>query len=382
MSQQPVLGIVGAGQLARMTHQAAISLAVELRFLADRAHDPAASVAPGTRIGSAMSPDDLRAFAEECDVVSFDHEVVDLETLDRMEAMGVTLRPSSRTLQVVADKLEMRQALGSAGLPVPPIEVVRSADALQKAADRFGSMAVKRTRGGYDGRGVFLVDDATQAEAAAGPYLRDGETLIAEPLLDLRRELAVLVARRPGGQTVVYDPVETLQVDGQCRQITMPAPVPGEIARLARELASAAAETVDAVGILAVELFEVDGGLLVNELAARPHNSGHHTIEAAVTSQFENHLRAVLDLPLGSPDATCGAAVTVNVIGRDSETDPRRRLERGLAADPGAHIHLYGKTPRFNRKLGHVTVCHDQAAEAQARARAVAVALGSLEVTG
>jgi 5-(carboxyamino)imidazole ribonucleotide synthase len=192
----------------------------------------------------------------------------------------------------------------------------------------------------------------------------------------------VLVARRPGGETVVYDPVETLQVDGQCRQITMPAPVPGEIARLARELASAAAEAVDAVGILAVELFEVDGGLLVNELAARPHNSGHHTIEAAVTSQFENHVRAVLDLPLGSPDATCGAAVTVNVIGRDSETDPRRRLEQALATDSDAHIHLYGKTPRFNRKLGHVTVCHDQAAEAQARARAVADALGSLEVTG
>jgi 5-(carboxyamino)imidazole ribonucleotide synthase len=382
MSHQPVLGIVGAGQLARMTHQAAISLAVELRFLADRAHDPAASVAPGTRLGSAMSADDLRSFAQECDVVSFDHEVVDLETLDQMEEMGLTLRPSARTLRMVADKLEMRHAMASAGLPVPPIEIVRTTDALRSAAERFGPMAVKRTRGGYDGRGVFLVQDHAQAETATAPYLEGGETLIAEPLLDLRRELAVLVARRPGGQAVVYDPVETLQVDGQCRQITMPAAVPGDLTRLARDLACAAAEAVGAVGILAVELFEVDSGLLVNELAARPHNSGHHTIEAAVTSQFENHVRAVLDLPLGSPDAACPAAVTVNVIGRDAETDPRQRLDRALEADPGAHIHLYGKAPRFNRKLGHVTVCHDLVAEAQARARAVAEALGSLEVTG
>ncbi len=382
MTDRGVLGIVGAGQLARMTHQAAISLAVELRFLADRAHDPAAAVAPGTRLGSAMSGDDLRAFAQECDVVTFDHEVVDLETLDQMEAMGVTLRPSARTLRMVADKLSMRRALDSAGLPVPPIEVIETGADLDRASERFGAMAVKRTRGGYDGRGVFLVTTRRQATAEAGPHLDAGETLIAEPLLSLDRELAVLVARRPGGQMVVYDPVETLQVDGQCRQITMPAPVPGEIARHAQQLARTAAEAVEAVGILAVELFEVDGKLLVNELAARPHNSGHHTIEAAVTSQFENHVRAVLDLPLGSPQPSCAAAVTVNVIGRDGETDPRLRLEQALATDPGAHIHLYGKTPRHNRKLGHVTVCNDQAGEAQRRAREVAAALGSLEVTG
>ncbi len=381
MSDRGILGIVGAGQLARMTHQAAISLAVELRFLADRAHDPAAAVAPGARIGSAMSGDDLRSFAGECDVVTFDHEVVDLETLDQMEAMGVALRPSARTLRMVADKLAMRQALDGAGLPIPPIEVIQTPSDLERAGERLGAMALKRTRGGYDGRGVFLVRDGVEAAAAAGPYLDAEETLIAEPLLPLDRELAVLVARRPGGEMVVYDPVETLQIDGQCRQITMPAPVPGEIAEHARQLARAAARAVDAVGILAVELFEVGGRLMVNELAARPHNSGHHTIEAAVTSQFENHVRAVLDLPLGSPERRCPAAVTVNVIGRDADTDPRLRLEQALATDPAAHIHLYGKTPRFNRKLGHVTVCHDQAGEAQRRARAVAVALGSLEVT-
>lgn len=364
-----------------MTHQAAISLAVDLAFLSDRPHDPAPAVAPVSRLGSGMDPQALRAFAAECDVVTFDHEVVDLDTLAHIESTGVVLRPSAATLRMVADKLVMRRTLDAAGLPVPPIVVVRTVDDLTAVMGPGRPMVIKRTRGGYDGRGVFIVESTDAADAAVAQYLTSGETLIAEPLLTLERELATLLARRPGGEVVVYDPVETLQIDGQCRQITMPAPIPEPMRARAQELAVTAAEAVDAVGILAVEFFVVDGELIVNELAARPHNSGHHTIEAAVTSQFENHVRAVLDLPLGSPAATCRTAVTVNVIGRDEDTDPRRRLAGALSVDPGAHVHLYGKSPRFNRKLGHVTVCDDRREDAERRARTVAVELGSLEVT-
>jgi 5-(carboxyamino)imidazole ribonucleotide synthase len=377
----PVLGIVGGGQLARMTYQAAIGLAAELRFLADRPLDPAPAVAPGARLGSGMDPDALWSFAADCDVVTFDHEVVDLTTLAEMERTGVKLRPSATTLRVVADKLAMRRTMGAAGLPVPEIIEVQAEADLAAAADRLPSMVVKRIRGGYDGRGVFMVDGLAEARRSVGPYLDAGETLIVEPRLDLDRELATIVARRPSGQVVVYEPVETIQVDGQCRQIVMPARVSGALRKQAREMAVAAAEAVDVIGILAVEFFVVDGELIVNELAARPHNSGHHTIEAAVTSQFENHVRAVLDLPLGAPDPACPAAVTVNVIGRDEDTDPRHLLPGALAVDPAAHIHLYAKEPRFNRKLGHVTACDDRVDEAERRARAVASALGSLEVT-
>lgn len=363
-----------------MTHQAAISLAVELRFLADRLHDPATIVAPGGRLGSALDADDLRRFAEECDVVTFDHEVVDLDALSNLEAAGSVLRPSARALRTVADKLSMRHALATAGIPVPPSAPVMGSDDLEAVIADWPRAVLKLSHGGYDGRGVFMVEGWEEAFEAVAGHLAEGSPIMAEPLLDLEKELAVMVARRPGGEHVIYEPVQTVQVDGQCRQITMPAPVEAPIRARAKEIAEQVADTIDVAGILAVELFLVNGELTVNELAARPHNSGHHTIEATVTSQFENHVRAVLDLPLGDPRAACPSAVTVNVIGRDTETDPRDLLADGLAVDPGAHIHLYGKEPRFNRKLGHVTVCHDDAETAAREAHRTAAALGSLEV--
>ncbi len=340
---RPVIGIVGAGQLARMTHQAAIPLGVELRFLADRSSDPAAAVAPGWQLGSAMDPAALASFAADCDVVTFDHEVVDLDALDDLERAGAVLRPSAAALRIVADKVDMRTTLDDAGLPLPPYAAISDAAGLDAALERWPEVVVKRARGGYDGRGVFVARDPAAAREVAAPLLAAGERLVVEPLLRLESELAVLAARRPGGQTAVYDPVTTVQVDGMCRRVIAPA----SDHRLdeARDLAVRIASLLDVVGILAVELFSVDGRLLVNELAVRPHNTGHHTIDAAVTSQFENHVRAVADLPLGAPDATCRWAVMVNVIGGDGDADPRDLLDGALELDPGAHVHLYAKDP-------------------------------------
>lgn len=372
------VGVVGAGQLARMTHQAAISLGVEVRYLASGEDDPAAEVARFSAVGDPRDPADLRAFAAGCDVVTFEHELVDLEVLAGLERLGVRLRPSSATLRMVADKAVMRGALAAAGLPVPPFRVVGRPAELDPAVDELGPVvAVKWARGGYDGRGVFRAEGPEEARRVAAPALDRGLAVVVEPWLALARELAVLAVRRPGGEVVCYDPVVSVQQEGMCREVLAPAPVAAATMERARRLGLAASAAVEAVGVLAVEIFELaDGELAVNELAARPHNSGHHTIEATATSQFENHLRAVLDLPLGAPDARVPAAAMVNVIGADDLTDPRHRLTEGLAADPGAAIHLYGKTPRAGRKLGHVTVCDHNVDSARARARRVAAALG------
>lgn len=373
---RPVVGVIGGGQLARMTHQAAISLDIELRFLAEDDADPAPAVGRWTDLGSPLSHDDLQRFAGTVDVVTFDHEVVDLDAIDALAATGVRLFPRPDTLRLVADKAGMRSHLAGAGFPVPPHAVIRSADDLPHAVATIGGpLMLKVSHGGYDGRGVFPVPDPADTWTTAQPLLKRGLTLVVEPLLDLEAELAVLVARRPSGDAVVYDPVTTIQVDGMCRAVLAPAADPG-LADRARALGAEIAESVDAVGILAVELFQVEGNLLVNELAARPHNTGHHTIEAAVTSQFENHLRAVLDLPLGDPGLRSPAAM-VNVVGPPGGADPRDRLADGLGADPGAHIHLYGKSSRPARKLGHVTVCDPVPTTAHERARRVVAALGA-----
>lgn len=359
-----------------MLHQAAIGLGVRLRFLADAADDAAVQVAPDWEVGSAMSDVDLRRFAATCGVVTFEHEVVDLEGLEDIERGGAVLRPSPATLRLVADKLGMRRGVEWAGLPVPPWRQVKTVEQAAEAAELWPELVLKPARGGYDGRGVFITAGPEEARATAERLLTRRVPLLVEPRLSLQRELAVIVARSPSGAEVVYDPVTTVQVDGQCRQVTAPAGLPDHLDRRVRELASKAASALDVVGLMAMELFEVDDQLLVNELAVRPHNTGHHTIDAAVTSQFENHIRAVLDLPLGDPGLLAPAAAMVNVIAGPDCSDPRHRLAAGLAADPGARIHLYGKQPRADRKIGHVIVCSHDATDAARRAWAVVEALG------
>lgn len=342
--------------------------------MADGQSDPAAQVSPNVQIGSAMSAEDLATMATSCDVVSFEHEVVNLEAIARLAEGGAVFRPGSHALGVVADKIGMRTAVEAAGLPVPPWRVIETTAAAVAAMAEWSEVVLKVSRGGYDGRGVFVAEEPDHAVTLASELLSGGARLLAEPRLAFDAELAVVVARRPGGDAVVYDPVTTVQIDGQCRQVSAPATVPASTAADAVEMARSVAEAIDAVGLVAVELFFVGGRLLINELAVRPHNTGHHTIDAAVTSQFENHIRAVLDLPLGAATLRTPATM-VNVVGNAAGDDPRDTLAAAAAADPGAHIHLYGKSPRPDRKIGHVTVCDDDPARASVRAWRVVAAL-------
>lgn len=375
-----IVGVVGGGQLARMLHQEAVPSTIDVCYLVDDAEDPVAQVSPSWMVGSALSLDDLRRFADTVDVVTFEHEVVSLDALFELEWDGVLLRPGAAAFATVADKQRMRGALAGAGLPVPPSRIPGSPEEAADIVDRDGVQVLKVAHGGYDGRGTHVVADPERAAHLLAMVQGSGGVALMEPFLDLELELAVLVVRRPGGEVVIYDPVRTIQVDGQCRRIDAPAPVDAVTASTARDLAQRAAETVDAVGVLAVELFVADGEMMINELAARPHNSGHHTLDGAVTSQFSNHLRAVLDLPLGDPSLTSPVVVTANVIARDVHVDPRDRVGAALDVDRSARVHLYGKTPRPDRKVGHVTVCDDDHDRAVERVRRVVEALGGQEV--
>ena len=369
----PVLGMVGAGQLARMTHQATVGLAIDLRVLAAARGDSAAMVTPGTTVGSWDALEDLDAFADGCDVVTFDHELVDPGHLTALEERGHVLRPSAAAERWAQDKRHQRRELHAAGFPVPRHAPVVDAEDLVRFGDESGwPVVAKATRGGYDGRGVWVVPDAAAARQLAAEASAAGTDLLAEELVEMDRELAVAVARRPGGDQVRYPVTETVQVDGICVETLAPAPVDLDVAEAATDLAGRVVDHVAGVGIVAVELFlATDGRLLVNELALRPHNSVHWSIEGARTSQFQNHVRAVLDLPLGDPGLAAPAVATVNVLGPADGSDPRSRLGDALAV-PGVAVHLYGKDARPGRKLGHVTAVGDDAADVRRRARQAA----------
>jgi 5-(carboxyamino)imidazole ribonucleotide synthase len=372
--------MIGAGQLARMTHQATIGLGIELRVLAAREDDSAAVVLPGATVGDWHDLDDLDRFASDCDVVTFDHELVHPDHLAALEEHGHTLRPSAAAERYAQDKRYQREQLAAAGFPVPRFRAVSAAADLVELGEETGwPVVAKAVRGGYDGRGVWVVDDADRARALVDEVAATGTALLAEEHLDLEVELAVAVARRPGGEQVRYPVTETVQEDGICVELVVPAPVDDDLRTQAAELAGAVVDHVGGVGIVAVELFLArDGRLLVNELALRPHNSVHWTIEGARTSQFQNHARAVLDLPLGDPSLSAPAVATVNVLGPADGGDPRGRIAAALDVD-GVAVHLYGKRPRPGRKLGHVTAVAATADEARERARAAAARLAGEE---
>ena len=371
---RPVVGMVGGGQLARMTAQAAIALDIRLRVLADSADNSAAQIAADVVVGDHDDLDTLRAFAAQCDVLTFDHEHVPTAHLAALEAEGVTVRPGADALVHAQDKVAMRERLTGIGIPCPAWALVSSVADL----DEFGAgigwpVVVKTPRGGYDGRGVRLVGAAAEAEdwLARGP-------LLAEAKVPFHRELAVQVARSPHGQAAVYPVVETVQRAGICREVIAPAPIADDHALSAQRAALAIAAELKTVGMLAVEMFDTPEGVLVNELAMRPHNSGHWTIEGAATSQFEQHLRAVLDLPLGAVSMTAPHAVMANVLGSD-HPEQYPDLYGGylhcLAHDPGLHIHNYGKTVVPGRKVGHVTVTGPDPDDLLTRARHAAAFL-------
>ena len=391
--------MVGGGQLARMTQPAAIALGIRLAVLTARSDDAAAQVVPETTVGDEKALADLLEFATHCDVVTFDHEHVPPSHLRSLEAAGVVVRPGAQALIHAQDKGVMRARLADAGIPCPRHRIVSDpADVAAFAAELTADSArpdlsaagaassqaanvsglttpvvLKTTRGGYDGKGVWIV---RSVDEAAEPFRADVPVL-AEELVDYRRELAAVVARSPSGQAVAYPVVESVQRDGICVEVVAPAPgLQDLLAVEGQRLALAVAAELDVVGVLAVELFETrDGRLLVNELAMRPHNTAHWTIDGAVTSQFENHLRAVLDLPLGSPRAHAPCAVMVNVFGGELP-EVYSAYRHCMARDPALKIHWYGKSVRPGRKVGHVTVLGDDVDDLRDRARHAAGYLG------
>jgi 5-(carboxyamino)imidazole ribonucleotide synthase len=386
----PVVGMVGAGQLARMTHQAAIALGQSLRILAADPADGAALVAADVLIGHHTDLAALRKLAAGAEVITFDHEHVPPEHLRALVAEGVKVYPGPDALIHAQDKQVMRERLSALGVPVPRWAPVNTIEDVVRFATAGTDQTVvaKATRGGYDGRGVWMLTDPSQARE----LLEAGTPLIVEERVPLVRELAAVVARSPFGQAAAWPVVETVQRDGICVEVLAPAPgLSEERALAAQELAIRLAAELDVVGVLAVELFETATGLVVNELAMRPHNSGHWTIEGSRTSQFEQHLRAVLDYPLGATGLTAPAVVMVNLLGGEvtppmpgrrvsepekghhhkppAEMSLDERLHHMFAAEPGVKVHLYGKEVKPGRKIGHVTALGDDPADARARAQ-------------
>jgi 5-(carboxyamino)imidazole ribonucleotide synthase len=375
--------MVGAGQLARMTHQAAIALGQSLRVLATATSDPAALVCADVHLGAPDDLDALRGLARGADVVTFDHEGVPTELLGVLMAEGVTVRPGPDALVHAQDKLVMRRALeGLARMPA--YAEVRSPADVDALARRTGWPTVlKAVRGGYDGRGVWLLDGPEPALVAE--LLAAGTPLVVEQAVSMRRELAVQVARSPHGQAAAWPAVETVQRAGQCVEVLAPAPdLDPTTAATAQQLALRIADRLDVTGLLAVELFDTDGtaaGLVVNELAMRPHNSGHWTIEGARTSQFEQHLRAVLDYPLGATEPTAPVAVMANVLGAATPVAVPldERCHHLFGRFPDVKVHLYGKAERPARKVGHVTALGARLEEVRARAALAATWLSTGE---
>jgi 5-(carboxyamino)imidazole ribonucleotide synthase len=362
----PVVAMVGGGQLARMTHQAAIALGQSLRVLAIADDEPAAQVTPDVVIGSHTDLEDLRRVAAGADALTFDHEHVPTELLEKLVAEGVNVAPSPQALVHAQNKLVMRRRLEALGAAVPRYAGIDSLAGLDEidafARSKEAPIVVKAVRGGYDGRGVQMARDLAHAREIAGAYLADGVPVLIEERVQLRRELSAMVARSPFGQGAAWPVVETVQRDGICVLVIAPAPaLPDDVAAAAQQLALRLAVELGVVGVLAVELFETtDGALLVNELAMRPHNSGHWTMDGARTSQFEQHLRAVLDYPLGDTDAIAPVTVMANVLGAAQQPTMSpamtmdERLHHLYARMPDARVHLYGKAERPGRKIGHI----------------------------
>jgi 5-(carboxyamino)imidazole ribonucleotide synthase len=377
----PVVGMIGAGQLARMTHQAAIALGQSLRVLAAAPGDPAALVCADVRPGRADDLAAVRAFAAGCSAVTFDHEQVPQDVLRALAAGGVAVHPGPDALLFAQDKLVMRRRLAGLGVPVPAFTEITAPGQLADFAAEHGRVVLKAVRGGYDGRGVWMDPDA----ALVAELLAAGTPLMAEAAVPLRRELAALVARSPYGQASAWPVVETVQEDGQCVQVLAPAPgLDEDHALAAQRLALRLASELGVTGLLAVELFEdTAGNVLVNELAMRPHNSGHWTIEGSRTSQFEQHLRAVLDYPLGATTPTAPAVVMANVLGADVEPamGVDERVHHLFARFPDVKVHLYGKAARPLRKVGHVTVLGEDMAAVRERAALAAAWLSTAEWT-
>jgi 5-(carboxyamino)imidazole ribonucleotide synthase len=380
LPDRPRVGIIGGGQLARMTAEAAGELGVDVVILEREAGSPAGQIvgAANEIVGDWRDPTARQTLAERVDLVTLENEFVDAAALAAIVELGTPVIPTPDTLRLVQDKLLQKQTLAWAGLPVPDFHPISLPANVAEAAKPLGwPLVLKARRLGYDGHGNATVADESEVEAAiarlAGANRAGLLDLYAEAFVPFERELAVMVARRADGVTVTYPVVETLQRDHICHEVVAPADVPSPVAEAAQAIAAAAVDAVGGIGVVGVELFLLPNRtILVNELAPRPHNSGHYTIEGCQTSQFANHLRAVLGWPLGPTDLHAPAASMVNLLGtRAGPADPRGVAE--AAAHPRAFVHIYGKREvRLSRKMGHVTALGETRAAALAAARQVA----------
>ncbi|KXP00974.1 5-(carboxyamino)imidazole ribonucleotide synthase [Tsukamurella pseudospumae] len=358
---RPVVAMVGGGQLARMTHQAAIELGQSLRVLAAAPDEPAPQVCPDVVLGDHDVLDDLRRVATGAHALTFDHEGVPTEHLFALQAEGVVVNPPPQALMYAQDKLAMRHRLADLGVPVPGFAEVGAVDDVRAFWDRYpGAVVLKAVRGGYDGRGVWLPETLDEALAIAHEQLAAGVQVLAEQRVELARELSAMVARSQFGQGAAWPVVETVQRNGQCAVVLAPAPGLSDAdAAFAESLALSLANELGVVGVMAVELFQTPSGeILVNELAMRPHNSGHWSMDGCTTSQFEQHLRAVLDYPLGDTAARAPLTVMANVLGaaQEPEMSMDERLHHLMARMPDVKVHMYGKGERPDRKVGHVNL--------------------------
>jgi 5-(carboxyamino)imidazole ribonucleotide synthase len=362
------IGVIGGGQLARMMVAPATAMGLGIKVLAET-EGSSASIA-ATMVGDYNELAIVREFAKTVDVITFDHEHVPLQILHALEAEGVAVQPSPSALQFAQNKLAMRRRLGELGLPCPNWAEVANEAELQEFIDANGGEAILKTpTGGYDGKGVRVVRHSSDA----ADWFGNGP-LLAEEKVDFVRELAQLSARSTTGEFRAWPLVQTVQLDGVCAEVVAPAPDASDATlSYAAEIARGVAEGLGVTGVLAVEMFEAsDGRILINELAMRPHNSGHFSIEGSVTSQFEQHLRAVAGLPLGSTDMVAAAAVMINLLGVDDQNDFVSRYKEAMTLHPHAKLHTYGKQARKGRKMGHVTVVSEEPGWALSEARAAA----------
>ncbi|WP_370037062.1 5-(carboxyamino)imidazole ribonucleotide synthase [Brevibacterium epidermidis] len=373
----PRIGVIGGGQLARMMAPAAEALGVRFSVLAETADAPATQVINEVTVGDYTDYPTLKAFAETVDVITFDHEHVPPEHLQALVEAGHAVRPGPDALIFAQDKIRMRQRMDELGLPNPAWAEITSAADVEAFAARVGYPFILKTpRGGYDGKGVRVIDSLDEAVE----WLNEVPQLLAEEKVDFTRELAVMVGRSPMGQTAVWPVVETWQQNGVCKEAIAPAPdLSDEKARAITEAILTVAGTLEVTGVMAMEMFETPEGFLINEFAMRPHNTGHWTQDGAVTSQFEQHLRAVLDLPLGSPAAREDVSVMVNILGADHE-DLYQPYLHVMAHDPAVKVHLYGKGVRPGRKVGHVNACGEDQQLVLARARHAADFIAGVDV--
>ncbi|MBP6043488.1 MAG: 5-(carboxyamino)imidazole ribonucleotide synthase [Rhodoluna sp.] len=370
------VGAIGGGQLARMMTPPAIHLGLEFRVLAEVQGSSAAIAA--TQVGDYNQMHVVAEFAKTVDVITFDHEHVPLSILEALEASGTSVQPPSKALAFAQNKLHMRQRLSQLGLPMPAWSEIKTAEELDAFIANQGGVAILKTPiGGYDGKGVRVVRSSADASEWLQNIENYGGSLLAEEKVDFIRELAQLSARSVTSEFTAWPLVETQQVDGVCSVVIAPAPNASEaVLKQTAEIAKTVADGLGVTGVLAVEMFEArDGRILINELAMRPHNSGHFTIEGSVTSQFEQHLRAVLGLPLGSTEMRATHAVMANLLGVDESNTFVEHFEKAMAKHPSAKLHTYGKSARKGRKMGHVTVVADDLDFAIAEAKGAAAVL-------